>query len=296
MTQHRLTDQEKIDAVQKFESGEYSYASLAREYKITTAAMYSLMKRKEAKVPTSGYFCTCKRKYNLNEHYFDKIDSEEKAYFLGLLYADGCHYEELSCITLSLQEEDVEILEKLNLIIGSDRPLMLVKHSKYKSTLKDQFKLSLNSKHISHSLSKLGLMSRKSLILQFPTEEQVPRYLLKHFIRGYFDGDGSISYWVEKKSKALRFDCSIVSTEDFCNSLASYIKDELNILTKIKTRFKKHNTSTRNILIKGKKMIHKFMSWLYEDATIFLQRKYKKYNELKQFEKQWFDPDYERVI
>jgi DNA-binding transcriptional regulator WhiA len=287
MTQRRLKDLEKIEAVAKFETGEYSYTSLAKEYGITVSAMYALMKRKGAKVPTSGYFTVCKRHYNLNENFFDNIDTEEKAYFLGFLYADGCHYEDLSCITLSLQEEDKEILNKLNETISSNRPLMLVKHSKYKSTLKNQYKLSLNSKKISKNLSRLGLMSRKSLILKFPTEEQVPHHLLKHFIRGYFDGDGSISYWVEKKAQTLRLDCSFVSTECFCNSLAIYLLEELDITTKIKTRFKERNNSTRTILIRRKPAIHKFMSWLYQDSTIYLQRKYDKYNELKTFENNW---------
>lgn len=50
------------------------------------------------------------RKYSLNESYFEKIDSEEKAYFLGFLFSDGSVSK--YSLNLSLAEVDKEILEK----------------------------------------------------------------------------------------------------------------------------------------------------------------------------------------
>lgn len=65
---------------------------------------------------------------NINDSFFEKIDTEEKAYFLGLFYADGCNYinGNASRVALSLQEDDKKILEIFNNFIypNEDRPLL----------------------------------------------------------------------------------------------------------------------------------------------------------------------------
>lgn len=53
-----------------------------------------------------------RRKYSLNEEYFDVIDNQNKAYYLGLLYADGCNNVQRYAIHLDLQIDDREIIEK----------------------------------------------------------------------------------------------------------------------------------------------------------------------------------------
>lgn len=63
------------------------------------------------------------RKYNVNENYFDNIDTPNKAYILGLLYADGNNHIKNNTVSIALQEEDVEILRLINKEIESDRPL-----------------------------------------------------------------------------------------------------------------------------------------------------------------------------
>lgn len=68
------------------------------------------------------------KKYTFNKNYFEKIDSEDKAYFLGLLYADGCNStsatQNHASIVLNLQEGDKEILEKFMKYINSNKPLL----------------------------------------------------------------------------------------------------------------------------------------------------------------------------
>lgn len=71
-----------------------------------------------------------KRTYKLNEHYFDKIDTPNKAYILGFFYADGCNIMSKSTVTMSLEETDKEILEKIRLEIGSERQLEFIEQSK----------------------------------------------------------------------------------------------------------------------------------------------------------------------
>lgn len=274
MKQRRLSDQEKIDVIEKFKTGKYSYTSLANEYKISIQGIRYLIKSRKAEAPKDSYFYKSKRQYSLNEKFFDIIDTEQKAYFLGLLYADGCNYEKRGAVVISLQDKDIEILEKLKLLIDSNRPIKRIAYSQKKSKLKDQQRLSLNSKVLSYRLAELGCISRKSLILKFPTKEQVPPHLVRHFVRGYFDGDGSISDWNEKSGR-YRVDASLVSTLDFCNELKILIKSSLNIDATIKNK-KDSQTTTRTLKIR-ENQIKTFMLWLYSNCNIFLKRKHDRY-------------------
>lgn len=83
------------------------------------------------------------------------------------------------------------------------------------------YRISIYSKELSDDLTKLGCFQNKSLELKFPTNKQVPDKLIHHFMRGYFDGDGSICFGQGQ----LRF--SIIGTEDF---LLKYEKIILKVL------------------------------------------------------------------
>jgi transposase len=278
MTQRRLSDKEKIEVVEKFKTGNYSYAMLSKEFNITLSSIRSLIKRRGVEAPKESYFYNSKRKYTLNQHYFDIIDTEEKAYFLGLLYADGCNYEYRNTVVMSLIEVDKEILEKFNYAIGSNRPLMKVNVKTDKR--QEQYRIHFDSKLLSKSLSKLGCHYKKTFTLSFPTEEQVPSHLIRHFIRGYFDGDGSVSWWRTKKKNRFVASIDFVSTELFCIFLSEYFIENIGITSKIKKRHKDRNNTIRQLNIHGNKQIIKFLNWLYQDSSIYLQRKFNKTVEL----------------
>ncbi len=266
----KLSDQEKIDIVNKYITEETNCAKLGREYGVNRKTIIRMLRARGIEIrPQSESI----RKYSFNRNYFDIIDTEEKAYFLGLLYADGYNYEACNNLVLSLQEEDLEILEKFNKAIESNYKITLVQKRNLKH--KNQQKLTICNKHFSENLAKLGCVQAKSLILKFPTEDQVPSHLIRHFIRGYFDGDGSISYWYPVKYKTIKYSVSITSSFDFCETVYNLLQNELS-LTIYKTL--KNRTSTLTI---GKfSHILSFMDWLYEDSTIYLDRKYKKYNSI----------------
>ena len=84
------------------------------------------------------------------------------------------------------------------------------------------YRMSFRSDKCKADLINKGRVPRKSLILKFPTEEQVPRGLIRHFIRGYFDGDG----WFSNTPSC--FQVGIIGTEDF-------IKGFLNCVENINT-------------------------------------------------------------
>lgn len=213
------------------------------------------------------------RKFNLNEHYFDVIDTEEKAYFLGLLYADGYNYEPKSVVRLKLKHQDLEILEKFNKCINSNRKIRPQKDY-VKDKIHHSWILSLTSEHLSRTLKKQGCHRAKSLTLEFPKREQVPDHLIRHFIRGYFDGDGCVYH---NKARGCSLQVTILSTEIFLSVLQKIIYEEMSAKTSL-YQLNKGTTNhiTKRLKINGKKA-NQFLNWLYKDSTVYLKRKHQRY-------------------
>ena len=210
------------------------------------------------------------RKYNLNQNYFEKIDTEEKAYFLGLIYSDGCLYKNI--LSVSLVEIDSHILESFLFFLNSESKLYNIPPRK--KTHQPQKKLMISNSKLSEDLKFLGVMERKSLSLKFPTEDQVPKKFLNHFIRGVFDGDGSVfSYDRKINNKTYtEIGLSIISSNEFIEGL----KNVLNYGNSYTT----NNDRNSIISFKKKNQIESIIDYLYEDATIFLKRKREKSEEI----------------
>ena len=216
------------------------------------------------------------RKYSVDEHYFDTIDTPEKAYILGLLYADGCNYNRKGkwCINISLQEGDKELLENVRKELKYEKPLEYIDYSNKRDfghTCKNQYGLFVFSKHMCNELHKKGMVRNKSLILEFP--EWLNPDLYSHFIRGYFDGDGSIMQYGKYKIVKV----SIVSTNNFCERIKE-ICANIGIDTRI-YESGCNNGATKQLNIFRQIDVKKFLDWIYTDATIYLKRKYQKYLE-----------------
>lgn len=268
----KLSEQQKSEIIEKYLTGKYRCNELAIEYNIAKSAISAFLKRKNINV--NNNLSEILRKYTLNINYFDTIDTEDKAYFLGLLYADGYNKETDGQVVITLQERDKQILEKFNFFLGHNKPLYFFNRNSKNSNWKNAYSLSFNNKYISKQLSKLGCFQCKSLTLKFPTEEQVPNHLMNHFIRGYIDGDGSIL----RTSTRYSIVCTFISTSYFCESFCTFIKGELDIDCKIRHDKRVPDKSTRELCIKGgQQKIIKFLDWLYKDSTIYLERKYKNY-------------------
>lgn len=244
-----------------------SLKDLKKKYNISVAMIYKILDKFE--IPRKG---NC-RKYFFKETYFDIIDTEEKAYFLGFLYADGNNYSPTGCIQLKIQENDVEILNRFSTILSNNEKLPIRRVKRKEG--KDQVCLKLSSKYMSSILYNKGLIDAKSLILTFPDTSIVPEELQSHFIRGYFDGDGCINIYKTTGN------FTITGTKEFLITLQDILIKELKLN---KTKF----TITKNInnlVYGGNRQIVKIREWLYKDATIYLERKYKKFQDIKQIRK-----------
>lgn len=206
--------------------------------------------------------------------YFSNINSEEKAYFLGLLMADGCNYEK--GFTLSLQEEDYLIIEKFKKSIKFTGKINYRKHSnpKYKNIVR----IKIHSEEISKQLSKLGVVPRKSLIASYPLIEE--KYD-SHFIRGYFDGDGCISTYLEK-NKYSTCCFSVLGAYEIINKVSEKIAINCNIpISKLRSK-KGGNKNTVHLSYGGRKRVKKVLEWLYKDSNdIHIDRKFLKFKQIQ---------------
>ena len=121
--QRRLSHEEKIELFKLFETDNYTGKQLSELFPISSVAINNLLRRNGYKSKSQSEL---QRKYPIVEDFFDKIDTEEKAYILGLLYADGCNQTERNSVIISLKEDDKEILEKITLLIQPTKPLQYI--------------------------------------------------------------------------------------------------------------------------------------------------------------------------
>lgn len=189
--------------IELYSGGTRSFNEISRLIDIDPITIKNILLRRNVKLHNKSKFY---RIHSLNEDYFEKIDSEDKAYFLGLIYADGCVFR--NCLKISLQEEDGYILGVLKDKLNYGGAISKV-NPKIETSHKPQSSLQIGSKKLVSDLNKLGCIARKSLVLEFPTNKQVPRHLIFHFIRGCFDGDG----WVFEEKRIIT-NATLVARQD----------------------------------------------------------------------------------
>ena len=274
----KISVTQQLEILDKYINKNYNCGRLSRDYNVTPRAVKLVLLKNNITLRSQS---ESQKKFFIHEDYFDKIDTEEKAYFLGFLYADGCNYNKTSMISIGLQEEDRPILDRFSKLVNSDRPLVFSKSNNPKR--KSQYKMTIISEHISEQLTKLGCTPKKSLTLTFPNNEQVPCYLIRHFIRGLWDGDGCLSYGFYGKNSKLNCRPSLVSTVYVCESIKELLLEELNINSSIiRPRYSVTNdTTTRQLSINGNIQAMTLLDWLYQGSKIHLDRKYKNYLNFK---------------
>lgn len=203
-------------------------------------------------------------KYNVNETFFDCIDSEEKAYWLGFIYADGCVTKDKKYLYINLSPTDINHLIAFNKCINSTYP---IRH------FNNYVNLRISNKHLVSSLISCGCVPCKSLILEFPNNDILPNNLIHHFIRGYFDGDGCLStilrYKKNRISPVMECEINFLGTYDMLHHISDNIPIDNVKIFKFGNIYK--------FRIQSKKRIIDLMEYLYNGASIYLERKHEKY-------------------
>ena len=207
----------------------------------------------------------------LDETVFDSMDTEEQFYWLGFLYADGNISKTGNRLELTLALKDIDHLEKFRNFLKLTTEIKTVLRNGHYAC-----RLYVRNKHLWETLNNLGCVPCKSLILEFPKKEifKNNKMFILHFIRGYVDGDGCLSYYWNKQHTSINTQVSIVSTESFLNSIKKLFGNKHGYI---------HNKSSKDWENKAYQLTfngaiaRKFARYLYEKATIYMQRKYEKY-------------------
>ena len=217
----------------------------------------------------------------VNENYFEKIDTEEKAYWLGFLYADGYVRKRKgnSCvIELCLAEIDKNHLEKFKNMIHSDSPIRKrIARCNGKEFI--AYRFSVHREKMYNDLADKGCIENKSLKLSFPNKNIFKEIsLIKHFIRGYVDGDGSLGIYGEKKVPNI----SILGTFEFLNGVLDWLKNDGSIKTNARV-IRCTGKGKENIFQLGfsRRNAYNVVNYLYDNSNIYLDRKYDKYLQIK---------------
>jgi hypothetical protein len=212
------------------------------------------------------------RRYNVNHNYFDVIDTEEKAYWLGFLYADGYIRERKSgkSLEMKLSTKDKHHLERFRDSIESNHKIIDgFNNVKYKGGVSSSHmsSLAMFSLQLVESIKTQGVHSRKTFTIERP---KINNNLIRHFIRGYFDGDGTFRF-IESGVNRTGIVCASEKFRDFLIEELSNNDIEIKYYGGI------------NLFIQNKIGNNKFYNYIYKNATIYLERKKEIYERFREY-------------
>jgi hypothetical protein len=201
-----------------------------------------------------------------NEDYFEVIDTPDKAYFLGFIFADGCLIDNPKeyryKLNIKIHNKDEEILKNFISLLDSEVEI-------WRSNNREISEIGFSSKKMINDLKKIGLHPNKTYTINYP---KIDEKLERHFLRGYFDGDGCIRITEDKRDNSKRGDLRIVG-------------GSVNFIETLNKRMNKIFGVNLNKLYGPKNKEYKFVGWagmsdiekiyngFYSETDLFLNRK-----------------------
>lgn len=253
------------------ENPKVSITETARKFEISEDVLSKYLK---------AYGAETNRKWNVysfNEHIFDNIDTEEKAYWLGFLYADGNvsssplrhNKNKKYIVEICLALIDTGHLFKFEKFLNIEKSKVRVYDYKdTKGEIKQHCKFGICNQHLWETLYNIGCIPNKSLLLKYPFET-INKEMQRHFLRGYFDGDGSFGVYRTKRQAHSELELSCVGTENML----------INLFDGLKYHMYHHKNHSKETLTISATSINakKILDYMYKDSTIYLDRKFNLY-------------------
>ena len=250
-----------------------SSVNLGKKYNMCDRTIIKILREHNVEIRKAG-----RESLVSNKDFFENIDTEEKAYFLGFIVADGSIgiYKNIKTFQIMLQSQDKYILEKLRTLLGyniekydekKDSIIVTQGNLKY-SKSKDEYALSISCSKIYDDLYSHGIYPRKTFNTSIPSG--IPDNLFRHFVRGLFDGDGCITNNTGYNTKRIVF----YGQNSLLEPLQNKLKEDIPTLNNVKIFHKE----TLSMLTYGsKKDVEAFYHYMYDNATVFLTRKKNKF-------------------
>ena len=218
-------------------------------------------------------------KYNYNKDYFQQIDTCDKAYWLGFLYADGCinrvfKNEKLKnmSLELSLCGEDKNHLVKLNKSLNSNVEIHK-RMSKFKDKRYETYRLIISCTKLCYDLIDKKCTPNKTYDIRLPSFDIVPKEYMRDFLRGFFDGDGCIC--ITTMNSQPHIETVITGIEAMLKDIASFLINEKIITVNPKIHHDKRSKAC-SMYFYGD-TVKDFLDYIYKDSNLYLDRKYDKY-------------------
>lgn len=276
MSLKNITQNDIDNIIKKYEEGLSLYA-LGRLYRTRSININKILINNNISIRGKGIQTNkenykTNKKYNFNEYFFNNVDNELKAYWLGFLYADGNVYirgwdkgkSKGGTIEISLKAEDDYHLYNFRSDINGNM-LINYRDVKLNGNIYPSCRILINSINMARDLINYGCVPNKSLILEFP--KTLADELLPHFIRGYIDGDGCVFFKVYNKNDT--FSVSLLGTYNFLTSVKEVLKRNGIKSSDVKPK----KSKAFLITITGRDNLVNLYNYLYKDATRFLGRK-----------------------
>lgn len=202
-------------------------------------------------------------KLTIDRQFFQSIDSEVKAYALGLIATDGfiSYTSKGKYLGVELQMPDSVVLHAIALAIGADPSAAVSKI--VREGKKPTERLRIYSRDLVEQLMELGITKATGDRQCF---RSLPSHLARHYIRGLFDGDGSV--FSAKSHLALS-----VSSRDLAYGLVELVNYHLGLISKV--RVTSRNDKPFYVVNSWSKQPRKIIHWIYSDSTIAIPRKVK---------------------
>lgn len=244
----------------------HSQKDVAKMFNLTQSGIQRIAKINGVKYKKSRLNMS---KIPLNVGYFCKIDTPNKAYWLGFICADGCINSSYSKLTIMVK--DLEILEKFKKDIESGHKISKIsQHDKRTNKVYEEYSIQITNELFVNNLKELGVFHEKSEILSFP--KCMDETLYPYFMAGLFDGDGSVS----KNKNTLK--CSLISTKEVLTFINCFFYEKFGWKPCTLCRVTKNKTNVYKTF--WYKHSIDFLKYIYcGEQTIYLQRKYKMFKE-----------------
>lgn len=254
----KITEALANEIVRRYEAGE-STVQLAVAYKVSHTCIGNWLRKKGANIRPAS---KAARPYTINDSFFADKHSEQACYWAGFIAADGNISG--NRLSISLSAKDRDHLIRLKRQLQAENPITIIRNG---------VRLAVSSEQIASDLAAFGITEKKTFSLSFPewlNEEQA-----RHFIRGYFDGDGSVSLTIQKISPYPQVD--IIGTVPFIESVRHRLCSATNI-SQTKLRLLKSGMCYTHWSGSGNAI--KIREYLYRNATVWLPRKRKLFDSI----------------
>lgn len=250
----------------RYHTEKKSLSAIAKEFGCTRQYIYKLMKAFSIERRDNSSARSLSLRYKINENFFSQW-SPEMSYVLGLLFTDGCVQKgrDGKSIGISLSLNDLSLLEKVRNLLGSSHKILKMKQRRL-------YCFRFAREKIVKDLNSLGLIPNKSKVIKFP---DIPDEYLRHFIRGCWDGDGSV-FFQYKKNILMTFYVS--GSKEFIEKMEDILNKKAGLAKRV-IYFRPSGTSFYF------KYAHqdsiKLFHYMYDSVPshMYLDRKYNKFRE-----------------